>query len=385
MALMYAMQAACSNPGFAFLAVANYLTDSQGFSATQLASFQAIVFLPWFTKPFLGVLTDGLPLWGYRFKSYLVMCCATVVVSFIGLGCWSQPSARVLLVGILLISTGIACSDALADRLMVVQGRATDHINQLQAAQWTGLGFTAVVVLVLGGWAADHLSLSLVFFLSALLPVVALGWILLNYSEERDFSITLRQNWQQFLRGLRQSKLSSLFWLVILLQISPSPLDYPYQREVLAFDNTLIGQLKAIEFLGIGLGALTFGLVSQKAARLPLLTLAIVGSAIATIGLAFMQDAATAYAIYLVRGIAGIVALLSLFSIIASRCPKGAEGFTYALLVSISNLAASGGLIVGGQLYDWGLSFALVAVIGAGYTLVMGGAIALYTRRNWQL
>ena len=377
---MYAMQAACSNPGFAFLAVASYLSDTLGFSATQLASFQAIVFLPWFAKPLLGILTDGLPLWGYRFKSYLVICYATVVISFIGLGSWPQPSARVLLIGLVLLSTGIACSDVLADRLMVIRGRATDRINRLQAAQWTGLGFTAVAVLVLGGWSADHLSLARVFFLSALLPVVALGWILLNYSEERDFSVTLRQSWQQFLRGLRQSELGSLLWLVILLQISPSPLDYPYQREVLAFDNALIGQLKAVESLGIGLGALTFGLMSQKAARLPLLRLVIVGSAIATLSLAFMQDATTAYGVYLVRGIASIVALLSLFGIIARRCPKGAEGFTYALLVSISNLAASGGLIVGGQLYDWGLSFALVAVIGAGYTLVMGGAIALYDR-----
>ena len=385
MALMYAMQAACSNPGFAFLAVASYLSDTLGFSATQLASFQAIVFLPWFAKPLLGILTDGLPLWGYRFKSYLVICYATVVISFIGLGSWPQPSARVLLIGLVLLSTGIACSDVLADRLMVIRGRATDRINRLQAAQWTGLGFTAVAVLVLGGWSADHLSLARVFFLSALLPVVALGWILLNYSEERDFSVTLRQSWQQFLRGFRQSELSSLVWLVILLQISPMPLDYPYQREVLAFDNTLIGQLKAVEFLGIGLGALTFGLVSQKAVRLPLLRFAIMGSAIATLSLAFMQDATTAYGVYLVRGIASIVALLSLFGIIARRCPKGAEGFTYALLVSISNLAASGGLIVGGQLYDWGLSFALVAVIGAGYTLVMGGAIALYKGQKWQL
>ena len=382
---MYAIQAACSNPGFAFLAVASYLTDTLGFSATQLASFQAIVFLPWFAKPLLGILTDGLPLWGYRFRSYLVMCYATVVISFIGLGCWSQPTARVLLVGLLLLSTGIACSDVLADRLMVIQGRATDLINRLQAAQWTGLGFTAVAVLVLGGWSADHLSLSLVFFLSALLPAIALGWILLNYSEERDSSITLRQNWQQFWRGLRQPELSSLVWLVILLQISPSPIDYPYQREVLAFDNTLIGQLKAVESLGIGLGALAFGLASQIAARLPLLTLAIVGSAISTLSLAFMHDAATAYGIYFIRGIAGIVALLSLFSIIASRCPKGAEGFTYALLVSLSNLAASGGLIVGGQLYDWGLSFALVAIIGTGYILVIGGMILLYKRQNCQL
>lgn len=51
MLLLYGIQAACSNPGLAYLLLVAYLTDTLGFSAAQLASFQAVALLPWFSKP----------------------------------------------------------------------------------------------------------------------------------------------------------------------------------------------------------------------------------------------------------------------------------------------------------------------------------------------
>ncbi len=58
------------------------------------------------------------------------------------------------------------------------------------------------------------------------------------------------------------------------------------------------------------------------------------------------------------------LSMLGLLGLVVQICPRQAEGFTYALMVSISNLAMSLGLVIGGQLYDWGLSFAVVAIIG---------------------
>ncbi|MDA0269235.1 MAG: hypothetical protein O3A14_20340 [Cyanobacteria bacterium] len=61
MVLLYGIQAACSNPGLAYLPLVAYLTDTKGFSATQLASFQTVVVLPWFSKPLWGLIADGVP------------------------------------------------------------------------------------------------------------------------------------------------------------------------------------------------------------------------------------------------------------------------------------------------------------------------------------
>jgi predicted MFS family arabinose efflux permease len=374
MLLLYGIQAACSNPGLAYLPLVAYLTDTLGFSAAQLASFQAVALLPWFSKPLWGLLADGVPLLGYRLKGYLVLCYSLIIVCFIGLGTWANPSVAVLLSVVLAISTGVAFSDVLADRLMVVEGQKRQRANLLQAAQWTGLGFTAIAMYGLGGWLADRASLSTAFFLSTIMPGVGLV-VACTLREKPNATFTLGQSWRSFWQAATQPQLRQLVGLIALIRISPLPVDYIYQRQVLDFDNILIGHLKAVEFLGLGLGAITFGLLTRYGPRVSLLGLAIAAGALATLSLAFMHDAPSAYGVYLVRGFMAALSMLGLLGLVVQRCPQQAEGFTYALMVSISNLAMSLGLVMGGQLYDWGLSFAGVAVIGAGYLVVCGGAV----------
>jgi len=254
MVLLYSIQAACSNPGLAYLPLVTYLTDTLGFSATQLASFQAVVLLPWFSKPLWGLLSDGVPLFGYGLKSYLLICYGVIIASFLLLGSWSTPSAAVLIAFILVISTGVAFSDVLADKLMVVEGQKRDRVNLLQAFQWSGLGFTAIAMYGLGGWLADQASLSTAFFLSTLFPGIGLVAVLWLLPEQPDKSFSLNQSWRKFGQAIKQPGLLQVLGLIVLLNISPVPVDYIYQRQVLEFDNALIGNLKAVECLGLGLG-----------------------------------------------------------------------------------------------------------------------------------
>ncbi len=377
MMLLYGIQAACSNPGLAYLPLVAYLTDTLGFSATQLASFQTVVILPWFTKPIWGLIADGVPLLGYRLKSYLLLCYGGVVLCFVTLGVWATPSVAVLLTMILTISTGVAFSDVLADKLMVIEGQKRDRANVLQASQWAGLGFTAIAMYGFGGWLADHVSLSAAFFLSTILPGVGILVVTYGVAEKPNAVFALGTSWRQFWQAARQPELRRLLGVILLLKVSPLPVDYIYQRQVLDFGNILIGHLKAVECLGWGLGAISFGLLTRYVPRLSLLGFAVVAGAISTLSLAFMQDVASAYGVYLVRGFMAILSNLGLLGLMVRICPRGAEGFTYALMVSVSNLAASLGLVIGGQLYDWGLSFGLTAAIGAAYTVLCGGAISI--------
>lgn len=372
MALLYAVQAASSNPGLAYLPVAAYLTDALGFSATQLASFQAVVLLPWFTKPLWALLADGVALGKYRIKGYLTLCYGLVVVGFGALGLVPQLTAVDLMVGVGVISTAVAVSDVLADRLMVVEGQQRQRANVYQAAQWVGWGSTTVAMFLAGGWLADHAALPTTFWLSTLLPGFSLVLVIWKLPEKPDSTQRLRASWQQFYRALGQPQLRRLIGLVVVLQISPLPVDYLYQTQELGFDNGVVGQLKAVEAVGTALGALGFGLWAWRAPQLPLLSLAVIGQAGATLSLAFMHDVNSAYGVYLLRGLLGIVGFLGLFGRVVPACPSLAEGFTYALLVSVSNLAVSLGLLAGGTLYDLGLPFGTIALVGAGYILVVG-------------
>ncbi|MGB3202395.1 MAG: hypothetical protein WBA99_15930 [Nodosilinea sp.] len=159
---------------------------------------------------------------------------------------------------------------------------------------------------------------------------------------------------------------------VVLLHLSPLPIDYLYQVQELGFDNSLVGQLKAVESVGTALGALGFGLWAWRGSRLPLISLAVVGQVGAMLSLLGLSDVASAYGVYLMRGVFAIVSFLGLFGQVVAVCPPQIAGLAYAVVISASNLALSLGAVAGGTLYDIGLPFKGVALVSTGYTLLVG-------------
>src|SRR2546422_780439 len=53
----------------------------RGLSAGQVADFFAITIIPWLIKPVYGLLSDFVPLLGYRRKSYLLLTSATAALA----------------------------------------------------------------------------------------------------------------------------------------------------------------------------------------------------------------------------------------------------------------------------------------------------------------
>lgn len=399
MAVLYSVQAATGNPGLAYLPVAAYLTQQMGFSAAQLASFQAMVLSPWVTKPLWALLIDGLAQQGYTTKTYLVLCFGGMVLEFGLLSQVPQPTVGGLLAALGLLSVMVAVADVVADRWMVIEGQRCHQGNLYQAAQWVGWGGTTIVMFLAGGWLADRLPLHQVFGLSAMVPALALllvAWKLPEIRENRPQSRSQSSSLdtpQLVDRGLKnpgigahcvdalkQADLRQVLGLVVFLHLSPLPIDYLYQVQELGFDNRLVGQLKAVESVGTALGALGFGLWAWRSARLPWLNLAILGQAGAMLSLAGLSDVTSAYGVYLLRGMFAIVGFLSLFGRVVTVCPPQIAGSVYALVVSASNLAVSLGAVAGGTLYDWGVSFRAVALVSVGYTLLVGLWVKRYHR-----
>src|SRR4028118_967145 len=59
--------------GLARLAVSFFLKDELGLSPAQVGALMGIAALPWVIKPLFGFLSDGLPLFGYKRRPYLVL------------------------------------------------------------------------------------------------------------------------------------------------------------------------------------------------------------------------------------------------------------------------------------------------------------------------
>lgn len=72
--------------GLARLAQTFYLKDTLHLGPAELSALTGLFTLPWTIKPLYGFLSDGLPLFGYRRRSYLILCGLIGAFSYTALG-----------------------------------------------------------------------------------------------------------------------------------------------------------------------------------------------------------------------------------------------------------------------------------------------------------
>src|SRR5271165_5446965 len=59
-----------------------YLKASQGWTPLQITGFITLFNLPWIIKPLYGLVSDFVPLFGYRRKSYLLLVNVAAIIGF---------------------------------------------------------------------------------------------------------------------------------------------------------------------------------------------------------------------------------------------------------------------------------------------------------------
>ena len=120
-----------------------YYLKSLGFTTDQVAGFLAVLTVPWIIKPVYGLISDFIPLFGYRRKSYLFLMNGVAAAGFLWLTGLTAPNMIVW--ALLLCALGIASSDVLIDALMVENGQKTGLIKQFQSQQWLWFNIAAVI------------------------------------------------------------------------------------------------------------------------------------------------------------------------------------------------------------------------------------------------
>src|SRR6266699_6129580 len=101
-ALVYVVEGIGQTGGLIAQPLNYYLKQTFGWTAVQVTAYLAILNLPWIIKPVYGIVSDFLPLFGYRRKSYLILANATATAAY----CWvTQITAPSRLVFALLLTT----------------------------------------------------------------------------------------------------------------------------------------------------------------------------------------------------------------------------------------------------------------------------------------
>ena len=108
--------------GLSRLAVSFFMKDELHLSPTDMAAIGGITSLPWLIKPLYGFLSDGIPIFGYKRRSYLIIAGIFGCLSWLALGT-IVTDATSAVAAITLGSASVAVSDVVADSIVVEKSR----------------------------------------------------------------------------------------------------------------------------------------------------------------------------------------------------------------------------------------------------------------------
>jgi len=92
--------------------------------------------LPWIIKPVFGFMSDGLPLFGYRRRPYLVLSGLLGAISWVSLATVVHtPMAATVAIA---LGLSVAISDVIVDSLVVERARAESQVRQAHCNRFAG-------------------------------------------------------------------------------------------------------------------------------------------------------------------------------------------------------------------------------------------------------
>jgi MFS family permease len=345
----------------------------RGLSAGQVATFFSFGIIPWLIKPVYGLLSDCVPLFGRRRKSYLLLTSALAAGAGLAMGL-ATPHSYWWLVGLITVmGLGLAFTDVLVDALMVESGKPRGLTGAFQAVQWAAIYTAAVLVGVLGGFLAERRSLHAAFVLAALFPLISFSMTLFVVHDPPARAD--RQTFRQTMAAVREAVGGRDLWIVagfiFFWTFSPSfgPALLYYQTDALEFSQQFIGHLGALGSLAAVAGAIIYAPLSRRVPLKRLINVSIGAGVAGLLAYLLYRGAWSAVVIDVVFGCVGMITHLAFLDLAAKACPRRVEATFFALLMAVFNAGNQGSQVVGGYLYD-GLGYAALVLISAAFTAV---------------
>jgi MFS family permease len=384
-ALVYVVEGLAQPDGLVAQPLSYYLKTSQGWTPAQITGFVSLLYLAWIIKPLYGLISDFVPLFGYRRKSYLALVNVAAIGGFVWVTQLTAPSA--LFFALAITAYAMAISSTLCGAVLVENGQRLRASGSFVNQQWLWFNIAAMVAAVAGGQLVERLppdkALHGAAAIVAVAPVVVVAGSLLLIPE-RKVSINV-QGLKDTFEGLKSSLRRRELWLIagflFLYNFSPglsTPL-YFTMTDSLQFSQSYIGILSSISALGWIVGALLYRRLFSELTLKQLLNISIGFGVITTAAFLFLSSEVSAAVIYFCNGFAGMLATVATLTLAADYCPPRAEGFSFAALMSVSNLASTLANNIGSLLYTHAFNQSLrpLVVISAAVTAIAFSVVPL--------
>ena len=335
----------------------NFL-KTHGWSPLEVTAYFGALNFPWVIKPVFGLISDFVPLFGYRRTSYLILASGAAAAGYAGIALLDDPIRFALF--LLLTSYAMATASTLCGALLAENGRTFRQSSLFVGQQWLWFYVAIMLSALAGGELVEHLSAAAALkagaAIAAVAPVAVLLATPLLLREPR--SRPSRQQFADTWHGIVAAATSRRLWLVaaflFLYAFAPgfgTPLYY-HMTDTLRFSQAYIGVLGTIAAAGWIVGALVHRWLLRRMNTASLLYLSIVLGTVSAASFLLLTDEVTAAIVNFANGFAQMIATIASLSLAARHCPQRAEGFAFAGLMSISNLADIASLNSGAFLYE---------------------------------
>ncbi|MCT7951380.1 folate/biopterin family MFS transporter [Ancylothrix sp. C2] len=371
--------------GLARLAVSFFLKDELGLSPAEVSALFGIVALPWIVKPLFGFMSDGLPIFGYRRRPYLILSGLAGTFAWVALATLVN-NAIAATAAIALSSLSVAVSDVIVDSLVVERARkeSLSDAGSLQSVCWGASSLGGLITAYFSGALLQHFSTHTIFLITASFPLIvsAVAWLIaevpVNQLNREDLSLqdpTRTQSSNNFqrvkqqVRQLRQALSQKAIWMptvfLFIWQATPSADSafFFFTTNELGFEPEFLGRVRLVtslaSLLGVWLFQRFFKMVPFRrifawstvlSAALGMTTLLLVTHANRAMGI---DDHWFSIGDSLVLTVMGQIAYMPVLVLAARLCPAGVEATLFALLMSVTNLAGLLSYEFGAVMMHW--------------------------------
>ncbi|CBZ52234.1 putative integral membrane protein [Neospora caninum Liverpool] len=353
------------------LAILYLYKDDFKLDPAVLAIVMGTLKVPWTVKPVWAMMSDNLPLFGYRRKSYIFvgafLCvCATVGMGLVG--CTNIWLATGLL---LLYFLGSAMCNVIGEALVVEAGRG--DASEAGTAKTVSIFFafrklSFAVMSYLSGVLLDYMDKKYVFLLATTLPLAV---FLANFFlvEPVTEVLPVREQLRRLVSVVRRPALLHSTFFIFIMMSTPSAgsIMFYFMTNELKFGPELLGRMALFQSVASLFGILTYmWFFSTVSLRKLLLASTLLVTPFCLLPVVVVQrwnvqigipDTAFVVTDTVLMEFVGEFQAMPILVLAARLCPPGLESTIYSFLLSAYNLGLGlGALLSAGLTAAYGIS-----------------------------